>query len=175
MSWVASSRRLAMRRFGLAQAARSGVLAFLRCRLSDAPPSLRLVEDGETFDFAPQPLVTITLASPGLQRAFLTGNIGRLGTAYVEGGLKVDGQLQDILQVGVALAERIARVPASRRLALAHVHGRHGLCIRLRLAVRGSARRLQARAEPPGPGRGSININPTRCRPWAGVWIGAAI
>jgi cyclopropane-fatty-acyl-phospholipid synthase len=40
----------------------------------------------------------------------------RLGRSYVEGDLTVDGRLQDILAVGVALAERIGRVAWLGRL-----------------------------------------------------------
>ena len=45
---------------------------------------LRLVFwDGETFDFSSDPRVTLVLRSPSLVRHFLTGQIDRLGDAYV--------------------------------------------------------------------------------------------
>jgi cyclopropane-fatty-acyl-phospholipid synthase len=61
--------------------------------------------------------VTLTLNSPRLVRHFMTGNIGRLAQAYVEGELAVEGRLQDILRVGIALAEAVGRVPLVRRTA----------------------------------------------------------
>ena len=42
---------------------------------------------------------------------FASGNIARLGDAYVAGELSVEGSVQDILRVGIALAERIGRLP----------------------------------------------------------------
>ncbi len=102
----------------MGRSARERVLAFLRRRLSDPPLPLRIAFwDGTAFDFAPSPAVTIAIRSPRVLRGVLTGNIGRLGEAYVEGDIVVDGRLQDVLRVGVELAERIGRTPAARRLA----------------------------------------------------------
>ena len=103
---------------------RDRLLGHLRARLGAVP--LRLVFwDGGSFDFAPAPTVTVTLHSAGLARQFLTGNMSRLGEAYVKGELTVDGRIGDIVLVGVALAERIGTSPLVRRLApLAGLLGR---------------------------------------------------
>ncbi len=71
--------------------------------------------DGEIFDFAPAPRVSIALHSKRLLWFFLTGNMGRLARAYVEGELGVDGRIGDVLRVGVALAEGIGNQPLLRR------------------------------------------------------------
>jgi cyclopropane-fatty-acyl-phospholipid synthase len=82
------------------------------------PLPLRLVFwDGDTFDFAPAPAVTLTLHSPALMRALFTGRFDKLGDAYVSGGLTVDGRIEDILRIGIDLAERIGRAPQVVRLA----------------------------------------------------------
>jgi cyclopropane-fatty-acyl-phospholipid synthase len=89
----------------------------LRDRLGGAVPLRLQFWDGERFDLAPQPQVTLTLTSPRLMRFFLMGDMGRLARAYVEGELAVEGRLQDILRVGMALAEALGRVPLVRRAA----------------------------------------------------------
>jgi cyclopropane-fatty-acyl-phospholipid synthase len=97
---------------------RRRVLQHLRDRIAGTPLALRLAFwDGETFDFAPAPKVTIAIGSRRVMRLFLTGNMARLGEAYVEGDLTVDGRLQDILEVGVELAERVGRSPLVQRVA----------------------------------------------------------
>ncbi|MBN9561003.1 MAG: class I SAM-dependent methyltransferase [Alphaproteobacteria bacterium] len=104
------------------------VLSRLQRRLGDSSLPLRLVFwDGAALAFGPTPTVTITLRSPRVLRMFLTGNIGRLGQAYVEGEIGVEGRLQDVLQVGVAIAERVGRVPLLRHTAplLARLRPRH--------------------------------------------------
>ena len=47
----------------------------------------------------------------------MTGNMSRLGEAYVKGELTVDGKIEDVLAIGIALAERIGASPVARRLA----------------------------------------------------------
>lgn len=97
---------------------RRRVLQHLRDRIADAPLPLRVAFwDGEAFDFAPAPTVTIAIRSRHVMRQFLTGNMARLGDAYVEGDLTVDGRLHDILEVGIAVAERIGRSPLAQRAA----------------------------------------------------------
>lgn len=97
---------------------RARVLDYLSSRLADDRPSVRLVFwDGERFDFAPAPSVTITLGSPRLLRLLLTGNFVRLGDAYVAGELKVDGRIEDIIKNGILLAERIGGSSVPGRLA----------------------------------------------------------
>ena len=95
---------------------RSRVLDHLRRRMEGVPLAL-VLWDGERIEFAPMPSVTLTLHSSRLARQFLTGNMGRLGEAYVKGELTVDGRVEDVLAIGIALAERIGASPVVRRLA----------------------------------------------------------
>jgi cyclopropane-fatty-acyl-phospholipid synthase len=74
-------------------------LAKLRDRVADHRLNLRLIFwDGEIFDFAADPTVAIVLRSPHVSHFLLTGDIARLGRAYVEGEIDVEGRLQYILQ-----------------------------------------------------------------------------
>ena len=94
------------------------LLQHLRDRIAGTPLPLRVAFwDGEAFDFSPTPKITIAIRSRRVMRLFLTGNMARLGDAYVEGDLTVDGRLQDILEVGIEIAERIGRLPLVQRAA----------------------------------------------------------
>ncbi len=99
---------------------RRRLLKFLHRRLRNEALPVRLAFwDGEAFDFAPAPTVTITLHSPRVLRLFLTGDMGRLGEAYVRGEISVEGRLQDVLRLGIRIAERVGRSPLLRRLGAA--------------------------------------------------------
>src|SRR5690348_14698630 len=96
---------------------RQRLLCHLRSRLGDDAPALRLVFwDGDRFDFARAPCVTVTLHSRAPMKSLLRGNFARLGDAYVAGDLTVDGAIEDVLRVGVVLAERLGRSSAVKHL-----------------------------------------------------------
>ena len=104
---------------------RSRLLASLQRRLGGALPLRIVLWDGEAFDLMPAPRICLTLCSRRLARLFLTGNIGGLAQAYVEGELAVEGRLEDILGVGIGLAERVGRSPLLRRIASLLPRRRH--------------------------------------------------
>ncbi|MBV8094939.1 MAG: class I SAM-dependent methyltransferase [Acetobacteraceae bacterium] len=92
------------------------VLTHLQNRLGGGELPLRIAFwDGQVFDFAPSPQVTIGIRSPRVLRFFLTGDIGKLTEAYVGGDIAVDGRLQDVLRIGTAIAERIVQFPLLQR------------------------------------------------------------
>jgi cyclopropane-fatty-acyl-phospholipid synthase len=102
----------------MANSLRRRVLDHLRARLTPQPPPLRLAFwDGEQFDFADQPSVTVTLQSPDLIGHLMRGDFAKLADAYVKGDLAVDGAIEDVLHVGISLAERVGRITAINRLA----------------------------------------------------------
>jgi cyclopropane-fatty-acyl-phospholipid synthase len=101
---------------------RQRALKFLQSRLADPPLPLRLVFwDGERFDFSDAPKLTIELRSAAVLRKLLRGDFAGLGEAYVAGNLTVNGRIEDILQTGIALADRIGR---SRTMARMQIIGR---------------------------------------------------
>jgi cyclopropane-fatty-acyl-phospholipid synthase len=96
---------------------RRRLLTLIQTLIAKEPLPLRLVLwDGEVFDFAAEPRVTLTIRSPSIMRAFVTGRIARLGDAYVAGDLTVDGTIDDILRIGITLAERTGRLSRLARL-----------------------------------------------------------
>lgn len=99
------------------------MLEFLRDRLAGEDLPVRMTFwDGEAFDFAPEPIMTITLRSRRILRLFLTGDMGRLAEAYVQGEIGVEGRLQDVLRLGIRIAERVGRSPLLRRLGAVAAH-----------------------------------------------------
>ena len=96
---------------------RQRFLAHLKARFGGTMPLRIVFWDGAAIDFAPAPLVTLGLGSPRLLRLFLTGNMSGLCAAYVSGELAVDGQAQDVLQIGITIAEQVGKSPLLRRIA----------------------------------------------------------
>lgn len=90
---------------------RRAFIARLKAMSAEQPLPIRLVFwDGETFDLADQPAMTLILRSRKVLRWLLTGRFDRLGDAYVTGEIGVEGRVQDILLTGMALAERFGRL-----------------------------------------------------------------
>jgi cyclopropane-fatty-acyl-phospholipid synthase len=71
--------------------------------------------NGRAFDFASEPKVKIGVTSPSALRFLVSPNLMKLGQAYVEGYLRVEGPILEVFRV----AESLARGAASR--------GRRGL------------------------------------------------
>jgi cyclopropane-fatty-acyl-phospholipid synthase len=97
---------------------RDRLLPILRARLGQEGLPLTLAFwDGARFDFGPAPKIVITLTQSALGRRLLMGDIEGLAQAYVDGTLIVDGRVQDILSVGIALAERAGQLAWLGRVA----------------------------------------------------------
>src|SRR5262249_61299856 len=68
----------------------------LRCRLGS----------GRSYELGPDPTVTVTLPKASALRYFVPPDLMKLGEAYVEGHIDLDGSVHDVFRVG----ERLARV-----------------------------------------------------------------
>jgi cyclopropane-fatty-acyl-phospholipid synthase len=66
--------------------------------------------NGRAFDLANEPKVKIGVTSPSALRFLISPNLMKLGQAYVEGYLRVEGPILEAFRV----AESLARVAASR-------------------------------------------------------------
>jgi cyclopropane-fatty-acyl-phospholipid synthase len=87
--------------------------------------------NGRTFDFASEPTVKIGVTSPSALRFLVAPDLMKLGYAYVEGYLRVEGPILDVFRA----AEGLARGAASR--------GRRGLHRVFRHTKRGDREAIQ--------------------------------
>jgi cyclopropane-fatty-acyl-phospholipid synthase len=92
-----------------------------RMRVHAIPLRLRLWNGLEAV-LGDEPRVTFTIPSAASLRQLIRPSLDRLGTAYVEGKLEVEGKLTDILQVAVNLA--VHGAPQMRRAARMFRHTR---------------------------------------------------
>ncbi|WP_206527374.1 cyclopropane-fatty-acyl-phospholipid synthase family protein [Methylocystis sp. MJC1] len=89
----------------------------LKAVFADGSLPLRLIFwDGDAFDFAAAPTVAIVFSRPGLWRALLKGDFALLGDAHVKGELVVEGDLTDLIEIGVRLSKRLEALSAFRAL-----------------------------------------------------------
>jgi cyclopropane-fatty-acyl-phospholipid synthase len=105
---------------------RHKLLSGMKSVTGDIPLRLALW-DGETIDLGSDPSVVLTIHSPEVARLFLSGQLDRLGDAYVAGQLSVEGKVEDIIAVGIRLAESLGRFSRVARLLkpLAFLRFRH--------------------------------------------------
>jgi len=87
--------------------------------------------NGRIFDFSSEPTVKIGVPSPSALRFLISPDLMKLGYAYVEGHLRVEGPIQDVFRA----AESLARTAASR--------GRRGLYRVFRHTKRGDKEAIQ--------------------------------
>jgi cyclopropane-fatty-acyl-phospholipid synthase len=66
--------------------------------------------NGRRLDFSAYPRVTVRVPSPAALKYFLSPDLNRLGEAYVEGYIKVEGSAHEVFRV----AESFARLAAKR-------------------------------------------------------------
>jgi cyclopropane-fatty-acyl-phospholipid synthase len=71
------------------------------------PVPLRLkLWSGRSYELGPEPTVTVTIPKASALRYFVPPDLGKLGEAYVEGHIDLDGSVHEVFRVG----ERFARV-----------------------------------------------------------------
>lgn len=66
--------------------------------------------DGRTLDLGPRPRVSIAFPRASALRYFVWPDLAKLGEAYVEGRIQVEGSLKDIFEVGEMYARKVARL-----------------------------------------------------------------
>ncbi len=103
-------------------------LAQLARRLRNSHPTpLRLsLWDGRSLDFGPDPKVTIVVPQKGALRCFLPPDLMKLGEAYVEGRIRVEGSLRDIFEASARFVQAAARPDRIQRLLWAVTHTARG-------------------------------------------------
>ena len=81
-----------------------------KLRQSTSLPLRLELWNGRAFDFAADPTVKISVPRPSALRFLVSPDLMKLGQAYVEGYLRVEGPIQEIIRV----AESLARGAAAR-------------------------------------------------------------
>lgn len=64
--------------------------------------------DGHRFDLSPEPTVTIAIPKPSALRYFLAPDLNKLGEAFVEGHIRVEGSIHEVFSVAASLARSLA-------------------------------------------------------------------
>lgn len=91
----------------------------LRARVS-TPLRIELW-NGQHFDFCGEPTVTVTIPNMAALRYFVVPNFSRLGEAFVEGRIRVQGSPQNVFKVAESLATSVtATVPAAFEWLVRH-------------------------------------------------------
>jgi cyclopropane-fatty-acyl-phospholipid synthase len=76
---------------------------------SSASVPLRLkLWNGRSYDLSPNPPVTITIPNASALRYLVSPDLNRLGEAYVEGRIRVDGQVEDAFRAAESLVRHAA-------------------------------------------------------------------
>ena len=93
-------------------------LAQLALRLRNSQPTpLRLsLWDGRSLEFGPDPKVTIVVPQKRALRCFLPPDLMKLGEAYVEGRIRVEGSLRDIFEASARFVQAAAQPDRISRL-----------------------------------------------------------
>jgi cyclopropane-fatty-acyl-phospholipid synthase len=79
-----------------------------RLRSRQAIPLRLKLWSGRTFELGPQPTVTVALPRASALRYFVAPDLMKLGEAYVEGRIDVEGSLKDVFEVGELFARNAA-------------------------------------------------------------------
>lgn len=89
------------------------------------PVPMRLeLWNGHRFDLSPHPTVTIVIPKPSALRYFLPPDLNKLGEAFVEGKIRVQGSIHDIFGAAEGLARGVAASTQAGVLRFAR-HTRH--------------------------------------------------
>ena len=64
--------------------------------------------NGHKFDLAPAPTVTIAIPTPSALRFFIPPDLNKLGEAFVEGHIRVEGSIEEVFRVAESLARSVA-------------------------------------------------------------------
>ena len=79
-----------------------------RIRANAAIPLRIELWNGHRFDLSSEPTVTIAIPRPSALRYFLSPDLNKLGEAFVEGHIRVEGSIHDVFLVAEGLARSVA-------------------------------------------------------------------
>lgn len=81
--------------------------------------------NGHRFDLSPEPTVTIAIPAPSALRYFIPPDLNKLGEAFVEGHIRVEGSMDEVFRVAESLARSVAATTrAGFHYVTRHSHNR---------------------------------------------------
>src|SRR5665647_1629716 len=81
--------------------------------------------NGRQFDFSSEPSVTVTIPSSSALRYFISPNLNKLGEAFVEGHIRVEGSPKNVFEVAEGLARSMtAKLPSAFQWPTKHSRDR---------------------------------------------------
>jgi len=91
-------------------------------RTSGGLPLRVVLPEGEGIDFGAAPQLTLTVRDPAVLRRFSDPTIGGLAVAFVEGGIDLDGDISQAIDIVARLAEIGGHPTAAREDIVAAAH-----------------------------------------------------
>jgi hypothetical protein len=70
--------------------------------------------NGREFKFSSAPTVTVYVPSPAALRYFIRPDLNKLGAAFVEGHIRVEGSVHELFRVAESLVSRLTANPRGR-------------------------------------------------------------
>ena len=92
-------------------------------RRADLPLAIELW-NGKRYALAAQTSVTIRVASASALKYFIDPDLAKLGEAYVEGHVDVEGPIQDVLRAAESLSRHLGGEKKGRRPLIINLHTR---------------------------------------------------
>lgn len=81
--------------------------------------------NGRQFDFCSEPSVTVTIPNSSALRYFISPNLNKLGEAFVEGHIRVEGSPKNVFKVAEGLARSMtAKLPSAFQWVANHSRDR---------------------------------------------------
>jgi len=96
------------------------VIGKLRAKAS-LPVAIELW-NGERYDLSPSPTVTLRIPSASALRYFANPDLAKLGEAYVEGHVEVEGPIGDALRAAEGLSRQLGEAKKGRLPLLLNLH-----------------------------------------------------
>lgn len=85
-------------------------------------PLRMVLWNGREFNFSSNPTVTIYVPTPAALRYFIPPDLNKLGAAFVEGHIRVEGSIHELFRVAESLVSRFTAKPGRVPLFRRHSH-----------------------------------------------------
>lgn len=96
-----------------------------RIRRQVAVPLRIQLWNGRQFDFCSEPSVTVTIPTLSALRYFIAPNLNKLGEAFIEGHIRVEGSPKNVFKVAEGLVRNVtARLPSALQWVTHHSRDR---------------------------------------------------